>query len=434
MSHLLDHWKISQDFSERLSGEPASRPDTDPPTRARFKGVTVWIHPLADADHKGCFLADGGNTTFDPEDAIANFRLEKYVRHDTRDARKTRLLKKFYYLMKPLMPRSLQLTAQRANARSRLASVEFPGWPQDDTLDEFLSAALQVLMERADQQHVPFIGFWPKPYRWAACFTHDVESRKGLALMDRMAALEEAHGTRSTWFVVPERYPVTRADLQPVQERGHEIGVHGLNHDGKLFSSRREFERRARKINRYIEEWGAVGFRSPALYRNAAWICELDIDYDSSFMDTAVLEPQLGGVSTVFPYHISERTLELPITMPMDHHLINLLRTDTVRGMLEKFEWVRARHGLANFLYHPDYNLGQERLDDYSRVVSSVVRAERGWIATAATIADWWQRRSRSSLVGTADDPRVEGPAAMDAAIWCAHRDGDRVHIEPAPD
>ncbi|MEE9270926.1 MAG: polysaccharide deacetylase family protein [Candidatus Krumholzibacteria bacterium] len=433
MSRLLNHWKLLQDLGGELYGAPAPSPHAHPPIMARFKGVTVWIHPVADADQKGLFLTDDGKATFDPENAIANLQFERYVPHSTPDARKTEFLKKVYYLLKPLMPRSLQLTAQRANARSRLASVEFPGWPQDDTLDEFLRTALRVLMERADQQRVPFIGFWPMSYHWAACFTHDVETSKGLAFSERMAALEESHGIRSTWFVVPERYPVSQADLQPLQERGHEIGVHGLNHDGKLFSSRQEFERRALKINRYIEEWGAVGFRSPALYRNAEWICDLRIDYDSSFMDTAVLEPQLGGVSTVFPYHIGERTIELPITMPMDHHLINLLRTDTTRGMLKKFEWVRARHGLANFLYHPDYNLAQERLDDYGRVVASVVRTERGWIATAAAIADWWQRRSRSSLVGTTDDPRVEGPAALDAAIWYARRDGDQVHIEPAP-
>ena len=33
---------------------------------------------------------------------------------------------------------------------------------------------------------------------------------------------------------------------------GFEVGVHGLNHDGKLFQSRQIFEKRSHKINYYL--------------------------------------------------------------------------------------------------------------------------------------------------------------------------------------
>ncbi|MFQ5599122.1 MAG: polysaccharide deacetylase family protein [Candidatus Krumholzibacteriia bacterium] len=370
-------------------------------------------------------MSDSG-IGFLPDDAIANVQLERYVPRNTTGARMTGILKRIYYLLKPIMPRSMQLGAQRANARSRLASVGFPAWPRDDSLRRFLCAALAKLLEKNGVDRAPFIGFWPRGFRWAACFTHDVERSAGLQAMDRMAGIEEGMGIRSTWFIVPERYPVSPADFRGLQERGHEVGLHGLNHDGQLFSSRKEFTRRVPRINDYIRQWGAVGFRSPALYRDPEWIPDLEIQYDSSFMDTAVLEPQMGGVSTVHPFHLNDLVVELPITMPMDHHLINLLQTDTVEGMLEKYRWVVERNGLANFLFHADYNLEEGRLQDYRNVVEEVVRTQRGWITTAAEIAGWWSRRSKSRLVGSGQNARIEGPAAADAVVWSAAvEDGD---------
>ena len=112
----------------------------------------------------------------------------------------------------------------------------------------------------------------------------------------------------------------------------------------------------AGQINAYVKEWEAVGFRSPATYRNPFWLPELDVDYDSSYMDNATLEPQRGGICSAFPFMLSERMVELPITLPMDHTLINVLRRDVVSACAAKLEWVRAQHGLAMALFHPDYN------------------------------------------------------------------------------
>ncbi len=227
----------------------------------------MWIHPVPSPPSGHPFVTENG-VAFLPDDAIANVHLERYVDAVVTSAGRTELLKKIYYLMKPLMPRSVQLSAQRMNARSRLRTVSFPEWPQDDSLNRFLGAALATIVETTGRMRVPFIGFWPRGHRWAACLTHDVEGTEGLRAMDRMAKIEEAHGIRSTWYIVPERYPVSPADFHAIRERGHEIGVHGLSHAGKLFSSREAFDDRAPQVNKYIREWGAVGFRSPVLYRN----------------------------------------------------------------------------------------------------------------------------------------------------------------------
>ena len=54
----------------------------------------------------------------------------------------------------------------------------------------------------------------------------------------------------------------------------------------KSYSSREEFNRKAQRINKVLQEWNAVGFRSGYMLRNLEWISELDITYDASTFDT----------------------------------------------------------------------------------------------------------------------------------------------------
>jgi peptidoglycan/xylan/chitin deacetylase (PgdA/CDA1 family) len=212
-----------------------------------------------------------------------------------------------------------------------------------------------------------------------------------------------------------------------VRERGHEIGVHGLQHTGKLFSSRAEFEARAPRINAYVRDWGVTGFRSPATYRNPFWLPELDVDHDSSYMDNATCEPQRGGVCAPFPFMLSERLVELPISLPMDHTLINILRQDVIAACTAKVDWVRRQHGLAVALFHPDYNTTEASRERYGALLDVLAADATGWGALPHEIAAWWQRRRRSQVELRDGAPVIVGPAAAEARIWWACRDGDRV-------
>ena len=78
------------------------------------------------------------------------------------------------------------------------------------------------------------------------------------------------------------RYEISERVVGAIRQEGNEICIHGLNHDGKLFSSEQEFRRRARSINQYAKKWGAKGFRSPIMYRNQAWYDAFDFSYDMS--------------------------------------------------------------------------------------------------------------------------------------------------------
>ena len=165
-----------------------------------------------------------------------------------------------YYQLRPIIPRSLRrILQQRRN-------VVDSDWYIPRTF-------FQQLSEVASE--IP-IGFsWPGDAKFAFVLTHDVETADGLRSISKLADLEEKLGFRSSWNIVPYKYKIDRGLIRDLQRRGFEIGIHGYNHDGKLFSSRRTFVRRAQWINRALEEYRAVGFRAPMMHRNLEWIVSL---------------------------------------------------------------------------------------------------------------------------------------------------------------
>ena len=84
---------------------------------------------------------------------------------------------------------------------------------------------------------------WPEKKQFALVFTHDVEDKKGLQKCIKLAELEKKFGFRSSFNFVPEKYKITSEIFKYLKSNGFEIGVHGLNHDGKLFKSRKIFRK-----------------------------------------------------------------------------------------------------------------------------------------------------------------------------------------------
>jgi hypothetical protein len=146
--------------------------------------------------------------------------------------------------------------------------------------------------------------FWPSGARFAFAVTHDVESSAGQSFVRTLAEVDERYGFRSSFNFVPEGYPIDVSLLAELRERGFEIGVHGLKHDGRLFSSRAEFERRAERINSYLRAWGAVGFPAPFTHRQPEWMQSLEIEYDLSFFDTDPYETIPGGTISIWPFSV----------------------------------------------------------------------------------------------------------------------------------
>ncbi|MCX6880618.1 MAG: DUF354 domain-containing protein [Verrucomicrobia bacterium] len=260
------------------------------------------------------------------------------------------VLTRVYYQVKPFMPKPVRWALRRfraAGIRRRHADV----WP---------------INEAAGNTPDGWPG-WPDGKRFALVLTHDVESRIGVDQVRALAEVEIQHGFRSAFNFIPEGdYGVPVALREWLLERGFEVGVHDLHHDGKLYHSRSGFAAKARRINHYLREWNATGFRSGFMLRELGWLHDLDIESECSTFDTDPFEPQPAGTHTIFPYWIPRPEgaaepgrrmgyVELPYTLPQDSTLFLLLREPDAGIWQRKTEWIIRRGGMVLVNVHPDY-------------------------------------------------------------------------------
>ena len=345
----------------------------------------------------------------DPE----HYLRERYIENDPQP------LLGPYYALKPLMPRRLQLALRRQHARRR-ARTEFPRWPIEDVLVRHQADSFARRIEANDGEPVSFVNFWPSAKRFAFVLTHDVEGTAGIENIARVRDVERAHGIVSSWNFVAEDYPIPDGLFDELRADGCEVGLHGLEHNWKLFSSEERFEESLPAIRGYLDKWGAVGFRSPVTYRNPDWMPRLGALYDSSFPDTDPFEPQPGGCCSIFPF-LLEDLVELPITLVQDHTMWEILREPGIDLWVEKARWIRESHGLVNVIVHPDYVLSEERLGLYYRFLEWLTSFNDGWHALPCEVAQWWKARE-SMDVGA-----VANADGWDPTVARARREGARV-------
>lgn len=302
-------------------------------------------------------------------------------------------INKCYYRLKPLIPRSVQLVLRRNIVRIRMKKCR-DIWPID---------------RRAASPPSEW-GGWPEGKRFALVLTHDVDTARGAKRCHALADLEMTHGFHSSFNFVPERYPVLPKLRQDLVASGFEVGVHGLYHDGKYFDSQEIFRERAIKINRYLKEWNAVGFRTPSMLHKLDWMCALDILYDASTFDTDPFEPQSDGVGTIFPFFVQAEKpdrgfVELPYTLPQDFTLFVLMKEKTIDIWKKKLDWIAEKGGMALLNTHPDYmNFGEGAMgkeecpaEYYARFLKyiSAMYGQTCWHVLPREMAQWWMTRTQ---------------------------------------
>ncbi len=275
------------------------------------------------------------------------------------------LLSRAYFLARPLLPTRLRVAMRRRLIRGRLRRQP-DLWPIDP-------AAGRVPDGWAG---------WPDHKRFAVVLTHDVESKRGLDRIRPLADLERSLGYRSSYNLVPlGSYDVPPEIRRWLVEAGFEVGVHDLHHDGSLYRSHSEFQRRAARINGFLREWNAVGFRSAFMLHKLEWLHALDIEYDASTFDTDPFEPQPDGATTIFPFWVPRPGgvadplhrrghpaapsaegrsgpcgyLELPYTLVQDISLFIILGHTSDEIWRRKLDWIVERGGMALLNVHPDY-------------------------------------------------------------------------------
>jgi peptidoglycan/xylan/chitin deacetylase (PgdA/CDA1 family) len=297
-----------------------------------------------------------------------------------------------YYRVRPIMPRGVQLTLRRLHARQRQRSASHLRWPIEPLFVGIAEAYLALRIQQSDERAIPLSPRWPRDFVAAVALTHDVEGPAGQARCRDVMALERKVGVRSCFNFVAERYPLDHALMDEMRSDGFEIGSHGIKHDGRKFSSREIFEQRLDLLRRYQQEWRVAGFRSPATHRRWDWMPELPFEYDSSYPDTDPFEPIPGGCGSPWPFRIGP-LVELPVTMPQDHTLWEILRTPALPVWREKLDWLRGCGGLATVIVHPDYLTSDARWQEYERLLEDLAGRADLWVALPRAVARWWLER-----------------------------------------
>ena len=386
-------------------------------------------------------VADGRTLRlpFNPSEIIENLRHERY--RNNRDRSRTGLgdspmVQNFYYWLRPFLPVAIRKHLQRARL-SDWKNIPFPHWPVDRTVERILERLLALSMKAQGIHSVPFVWFWPDSATSCAIMTHDVEQLAGRNFCSQMMDLDDSAGIKSSFQIVPEeRYPIPEGLLEEVRNRGFEVNIHDLNHDGHLFSSREEFLRRAERINRYARRYRALGFRSGALYRNPAWYGALEFSYDMSFPSVAHLDAQRGGCCSLMPFFIG-KILELPLTTIQDYSLFHILNDYSIDLWKRQIASIAEEHGLTSFLVHPDYVIEKRARTTYQALLEHLaqMRKERKiWIALPCEVDRWWRERSQMTLTRRGNRWEIEGPGKERARIAYAHLEGGCVvyHLEAA--
>jgi hypothetical protein len=346
---------------------------------------------------------------FDPQNVVENLLLERYLSAG-RQARPA-TLKKLYYVLRPLTNLAMRRRIQRFHARNWKES-SFPKWPVDTTVEDIREKLLLLSMKANGVESVPFIWFWPDGATGCFMMTHDVETRAGRDYCPRLMDIDDSFGIKASFEIVPEeRYTVPSSLLELMRARGFEIEVQDLNHDGCLFDDKTEFLRRAKLVNRYGREFGALGFRAAALYRRPEWYDALEFAFDMSFPNVAPLDPQRGGCCSVMPFFIGD-ILELPVTTTQDYTLFHLLNQRSIGLWTAQIDRILKKHGLVSFIIHPDYIMEAAVASIYEQLLNHLRSLHQElpiWFALPAAVNSWWRDRSKMSLVKDGNSWKIHG-------------------------
>jgi hypothetical protein len=370
---------------------------------------------------------------FDPGVVVDNLRLERYRESLPAVIEggvvKRPIISKGYYAVRELLPVSVRRHLQKIYFRD-WKRIPFPKWPVDCTVDSLHWELLRLLMKAKGINRLPFIWFWPEGAPSCLIMTHDVETTSGVRFSPQLMDIDEAHGLKASFQVVPEdRYEFSDDFVRCIRDRGFEFNIHDLNHDGQLFKEHKEFLRRVARINEYAERYGARGFRSGAMYRNQDWFQAFAFSYDLSVPTVAHLEPMRGGCCTVMPYFVG-KILELPLTTSQDYTVLHILDDPSIDLWRRQIDLIRQRNGLISFISHPDYLIEKRSRNVYVELLQylkQLVDRESIWTPLPGALDEWWRARSKMQLVPQGTEWKIEGPQSERARIAFAELKDDHL-------
>ena len=349
-----------------------------------------------------------------------------------RESQRSRLLNP-YYAVKPLLPRAAQLAMRRVYAR-RQARRPFPAWPIEtllvDQLEERLLAELEATRGRARPVRELLAGRVGASRRSSPTTSR---ARPGCENIPRVLEIERRYGLRSSWNFVAERLP-DRPAASSMRARG------GLRDRTARPAPRRPAVRQPRRASsaqlpRIHRGDAASGTRSASARRpptaSAAWMPELGCLYDSSFPDTDPFEPQPGGCCSIWPFFL-EDLVELPITMPQDHTLFEILQGALDRRWVQKSDWLAQQPRARQRARAPRLPARRSTPGPLRAAAGPSQRAVRAAgtpcpvrSPAGGAYAPAWSARRRPAIAPAAD----AGPS-FEATTAHARKEGERIAFE----
>ncbi len=334
---------------------------------------------------------------FDPQATIDFIQKEQYLVSN-------KLFYKFLPFQYHLVPGTIRRYIKRLSVliqkkMSRENRLRLTSWPFEASVEtiKYVFSRCQRLVGGADSQSLPP---WPENKKFVVILSHDIDTDAGFRNIDKFIKIEEKYDLHSSWFVVGRLFPRHKEQLADLAQAGFEIGCHGYLHDNKLTSFSKEKMRGSLlKCSDMLRKLDIKGFRSPSLLRSRQLFEVLEelFLYDTSVPDTEAflqIAPR-SGCCTVFPYAISGKLLELPITLPLDSTLMALgFKPDQIfETWKAKIEWIKKLGGMAHIVTHaePYYSGNKDMLSAYERFLNFISQGSDYWIVNPRDLALWWQ-------------------------------------------
>ncbi len=141
---------------------------------------------------------------FDPTEIIDNLRLEHYANTRGNGSGFESVLRRLYYLLRPLTNLPVRKLVQKFHARN-WRKLTFPKWPVDTSVEDISDRLLLLSMEAKGMERVPFIWFWPDGASACVIMTHDVETEAGRDHCEGLMDVDDSYGIKASFQIVPEK-------------------------------------------------------------------------------------------------------------------------------------------------------------------------------------------------------------------------------------
>ena len=259
-------------------------------------------------------------------------------------------------------------TIVKFNKLRKQNEISFPLWPLDLTIDS---------IEDIEDYCVESADIITHKRESNILLTHDIDTLESLENLHLFLEIEEKHHVNSTNFIVPKGWELNFSILEEVKKKGHEIGIHGYNHDNRTpFLSSGKIESRIGEAVEFLSDYKIKGYRSPSLLMSAPLMKMLGkfFRYDSSIPNSGGFYSSRGnGCLTARPFYCSG-ILEIPLTLPSDANLLfqGLKGKDILEMWIKLTRIILMSGGTINLLTHCEkrYSGNRKMLGIYDEYLS----------------------------------------------------------------